>query len=103
MRTRRVGSVTCGISLIFFGIMFLLRLFNEKLSYSYILRFWPIILIGIGIEILAAVFRCRSDEACTLKYDKGAVILMILLLLFASCIASMELFLQYAETHPMCY
>lgn len=99
MHTRRVGSITCGISLIVFGIMFLISPFLDKINYSFILHFWPIILIGLGVEILAANRHCRNDENCSLKYDKGAIIMMIILMLFAACMGTAEFYLKYAETH----
>lgn len=99
MHTRRVGSITCGISLIFFGIMFLIAPFLDKINYSFILHFWPVILIGLGLEMLAANRRCRNDAGCCLKYDKGAIFIMILLMLFAACMGTAEFCLNYAETH----
>lgn len=99
MHTRRVGGITCGISLIFFGIMFLISPFLDKIDYSFILHFWPIILIGLGVEMLAANHRCRNDENSRLKYDKGAIFIMVILMLFAACMGTAEFCLKYAETH----
>ncbi|MDO5409407.1 MAG: DUF5668 domain-containing protein [Lachnospiraceae bacterium] len=100
MRTRRVGSVTCGISLVFFGILFLLSPFVKILRYSFILHFWPFILIGLGLEMLAANHQLRNDTSCSLKYDKGAIFIMIILMLFAACMGSAEFYLDYIEAHP---
>ncbi len=103
MRIKRVGSTTCGISLIFFGILFLITPFLENIDYSFILHFWPIILIGLGVEMLAAVRACNKTENCTVKYDKGAVFLMIILLLFACCMGAGELCMKYMENYTLWY
>lgn len=103
MHTRRVGSITCGFCLIFFGILFLISPLLDKVNYTFILHFWPIILIGLGLEMLAAIHHCRNDENCCLKYDKGAVCIMIILMLFASCMGAAELWINYMETHPAWY
>lgn len=101
MRIRRVGSVTCGASLIVFGILFLLSSFLQELDYSFILHFWPVILIGLGTEMLAATHQCLHDENCTLKYDRGAIFIMIILMFFASGMGIAEFCLQYMEHHAV--
>lgn len=81
-RVHRVGSITAGISLISFGIIFLLRIFTDALSYQTVFKFWPAIIIGIGVEILAAIAK-RTE----IKYDKGAVWLMAIMMVFATGMA----------------
>lgn len=103
MHVRRVGSVTCGISLIVFGILFLMSSFFKQLDYSFILHFWPIILIGLGVEMLSAIHQNLHDENCTLKYDKGAIFVMIILMFFASGMGIAEFCLRYAQTHAGWY
>ena len=82
IRVHRVGSITAGISLISFGIMFLLRIFTDALSYQTVFKFWPAIIIGIGVEIL--ISNARRIE---IKYDKGAVWLMAIMMVFATGMA----------------
>lgn len=89
IRVRRVGSVTCGISLIIFGVLFLIHLFYNSLSYVVILKFWPLVLIGLGIELLASYVKPKQ-----VIYDKGAVALMILMSFFAACMAGVDIFIN---------
>ncbi len=97
MRVRRVGSLTLGCGLIVFGILFLVRIFWKDLSYMTIFRLWPFLLISLGVETLLG----RKEE--NWLYDKGAVVLLFLITLFAMCMAGAELFLeagtQWASMH----
>lgn len=88
MKTRRVGAVTCGIILIVIGILFLIHLFFPGLRYEYILRGWPLILISIGAEMLAANTTCPEDVQ--IKYDIAAIILVFILVLFAVSMGVLE-------------
>lgn len=81
-RTHRVGSITAGVSLVVFGIAFLIRMFTDAITYEMVFSLWPLILIGLGAEILIS-----NVKADNLKYDKGAAVLMILMMIFASCMA----------------
>ena len=54
MRTRRVGSITCGILMILFGILFMVHMFYPPLSLEIIMKLWPLILIALGGELLAS-------------------------------------------------
>lgn len=81
-RVRRVGSVTTGASMIVFGILFILHTVFGILSYTIIYKLWPIILIGLGIEML--ISNVKTDNW---KYDKGAVIMLILVAILTMCLA----------------
>lgn len=52
MRQRRIGTITLGISLVVFGILFLIHIFGGVLNYMLIFHLWPLILIVLGGEIL---------------------------------------------------
>ena len=88
IRTHRVGTITTGISLIAFGIMFLLHLFVDSISYELIFNLWPVIMIGLGIEVLLSSF---SKEK--IIYDKAAVILMFFVAFFAMSMAGADMFM----------
>ena len=53
IQTRRVGSVTFGLTLICFGIMFLIHIVVPALRYDIIFRMWPIVFILLGIETVS--------------------------------------------------
>ncbi len=82
IRVHRVGSITAGISLVVFGVLFLLKMFTGLITYELVLSLWPLVLIGLGAEIL--ISNIRADE---LKYDKGAVAVVLIMLVFATCMA----------------
>ena len=52
VKTRRVGSVTLGITMVCFGILFLIHIFCPKLDYTVIFQCWPVTFIILGLEIL---------------------------------------------------
>ena len=57
-----------------FGVLFLLQVFGNVISYETIFKLWPVILIGLGIEILLSNLISKK-----FVYDKGAVVLLILM------------------------
>lgn len=94
IRSHKVGTITLGTSLIFFGIMFITRTFTNLLTYEFILKLWPIIFIILGFEILISYFTDKKDR---FVYDKGAIFLMILLSMFAISMAIAEFLVNYVQ------
>ena len=84
-RTHRVGSVTSGLSMVGFGIMLLLHSLLGIMNYEMIFSMWPLILIGMGIELLLSNFWERK-----IVYDKAAVFLLITMALFAMMMALVD-------------
>lgn len=78
-RIHRIGSVTCGISFILFGILFLLQMIVPYLNFWKIFRLWPCIFIMLGIETLIGNYKCADRFI----YDKGAVFMLVVLMSFA--------------------
>lgn len=89
VRTHRVGTLTAGLSFITFGVLFLLHLFINAISYDLIFKLWPFIIIGLGIELLLSNFTNKS-----IIYDKAAVVLVFLITFFAMGMAGADLFIQ---------
>jgi hypothetical protein len=89
-RTHRVGTITTGLVLIAFGVLFILHLFMNVITYELIFRFWPVILIGLGLEVLLTNF--AKDK---IVYDKAAIFLMLLLAFFAMGMACADMCMQY--------
>lgn len=77
---RRVGTLTAGIILVVFGVIFLLRLVTANINIYLISSLWPIILVLLGIEIIVAYIINKEEK---MKYDFGAIILVIILVFFA--------------------
>lgn len=89
IRTRRVGSVTFGIALICYGVLFLIHIFVPDLPYYIIFRCWPICFIVLGIEILVENYKSRDNEQ-KLMYDFPAVLMLGAVLLFAMVMAAVD-------------
>ncbi|MBZ9623427.1 DUF5668 domain-containing protein [Clostridium sp. FP2] len=92
IKGRRVGTFTTGIVLVMFGIMFLLRLINPSTNYLQIASLWPLVLVLLGIEIIVA-YLINKEEI--MKYDFHAIILIIMVSVFAMGMGCME----YIITH----
>ncbi len=90
VRTHRVGSITAGVSLVVFGLAFLLKMFTQVITYEMVFSLWPLILIGLGAEILISNMRVEN-----LKYDKGAAALLLVMMVFASCMACASTVMNY--------
>lgn len=97
-RTRRVGSVTFGLTLILFGVLFLVNMLLPMLHYEVIFRLWPVVFIFLGIEILVENHRSNTEK-CRFVYDFPAIIMLALMLLFAMLMAAVD----YAFTYQNLY
>ena len=89
-RTHRVGAITAGASLVGFGIVFLLQQFLA-LDFVFIIKFWPLILISLGAEVIVSSFM----EEGRYKYDKGAIAIIILMMGFAFLMATATEAMRY--------
>lgn len=98
MKTRKVGSITCGLLMILFGSLFLIHMFLPALSLEVIMKLWPLILIALGCEMLISNVRRGENEEEVLKYDKGAIFLVFLLSCFSAVMGMIEFFMNYAES-----
>ena len=106
IRIRRVGSVTFGIVLVITGVIFLLQQLFPNLSYEMIFRFWPVILIGLGIEVLLGSRQKNVEvlneegkivEQSKVVYDVPAILLTIVLIFFSIFMAMMNWALIHSQ------
>ena len=88
MRIHRAGTITAGITLILIGAACAAHIFTGILSFRLIFRCWPFILIGLGSEMLLS--KTSPDR---MRYDAGAVVLLILMFLFAAAMAGADVLL----------
>ncbi len=93
IRTHRVGTITTGLTLIASGVLFVIHTFLGALSYETIFKMWPIILIGLGLEVLVSNF---SKEK--IIYDKAGVLLMFLVVFFAMGMACADICFEHAAS-----
>jgi hypothetical protein len=93
---RRVGTLTAGIVLVIFGTMFLLNMMFPNINYYLIVSLWPIILVLLGIEIIVGYIINNEEK---MKYDAGAIILVILLSVFSMGMAGAQFIILH---FPQC-
>ncbi|MSS62471.1 LiaF transmembrane domain-containing protein [Velocimicrobium porci] len=95
MKTHKIGTFTLGITLILFGILFLLHVFAIPISYELILKLWPIMFIFLGTEILYHYFRFRDEP---LSINGGSIFILFLVGCFSAFMAFAELFFEYTKS-----
>lgn len=91
-RSHRVGSVTAGLAMVGYGVMFLLHLFFELVDYQMMFSLWPVMLILLGLELLISNFSTKK-----IVYDKAAIFLLIVMTFFAMGMAVADLCFKWAE------
>lgn len=91
-RTHRVGTITCGLVFVLYGILFLLRMVVPGLRFLMIANLWPVILISLGVEILAGCIP-KNQENQKIVYDFPAVLLVMLMSFFVMFMAVIDCFL----------
>ncbi len=106
IRIRRIGSVTFGIVLVITGVIFLLQQFIPKIDYVIVFRFWPIVLIGLGIEVLLGSRQKNVEvldeegkivEQNKVIYDIPAIVLTVVLIFFSIFMAIMNWALIHSQ------
>ncbi len=94
MRTHRVGTVTLGIGLIVFGLLFIARIIIKSITYELTFNLWPVIFILLGSEILVGYF---MDKEGKMIYDKAAIFLIFILALFAMFMAGAQFIFEHVN------
>lgn len=106
IRIRRVGSVTFGTVLIITGVIFLLQLFIPDVNYAVVFRFWPVVLIGLGIEVLLGSRQKNVEvldeegkvvEQSKTVYDVPAIVMTVVLVFFSIFMAMMNWALIHSQ------
>lgn len=92
--SHRVGSITAGVSMVVFGTLLFGHTVFGFLSYENIFSFWPLMLIGLGVELLLSNFSKKR-----IVYDKAAVFILILMTFFTMSIAVIDVWLQYTASY----
>ncbi|UWG99285.1 DUF4097 domain-containing protein [Dehalobacter sp. DCM] len=95
MRRWRVGTISMGILLIATGLLLLLSELNGINGARIIMRWWPVILIFLGIEVLAylALSKSNGEEQPKLKFDGLSIFLTIVIILVSSGVYAANSFL----------
>ncbi len=89
MRQWRIGSFSMGLILILLGVGLIIeRLGGTLRALDLVITWWPLALILLGAEILAASFLIKNEQF-KLKYDGWSIFMMIVLFFF--CLGSYSL------------
>lgn len=75
----RAGRSTAALSLIVLGLALLLDNFQGSNYFNLVLRLWPLLLVGIGVEYLVAGLLAERKGAVRPALAWGSVILVIVL------------------------
>jgi hypothetical protein len=95
MRSKRIGTTTAGVAIIAVGIVFMISIFIQNYDFLFsALRFWPVILVMLGAEILLATYIKSETEK---KMDVVAIIIMMLCVLFAFCCEGARIGIEIAS------
>lgn len=92
-RSHRIGTITFGITMIVSGILFLVHMFWPALEYRMIFKLWPCIFILLGAEILIG----NRKEPTEFVYDGAAVVITLLMVLFAMGMGVVESWMSYFD------
>ena len=91
MRTHKVGTVTLGIMLILFGVLFLIHLWTGALSFHIIFDLWPLVFLFLGAEVFLSLLPLSNTE---FRLDGWSIVLLCVLMLFAMAMGAADLFLR---------
>ncbi|HHV98392.1 MAG TPA: hypothetical protein GXX36_02260 [Clostridiaceae bacterium] len=87
MRCWRAGSITLGLALLAFGITMLVSNFTGVFTLLDIVRWWPVLLIVLGCEVLASLF-LSADKPLKVKFDVGSVFLIAIIVAFSMAVST---------------
>ena len=94
VRTHRVGAFTSGFCMVGFGVMLLLHNLLDVMDYEIILGLWPLILIGMGIELLLSnAFKSK------IVYDKAAIVLLFVMTLLVMVLAGADVCIEASKVY----
>jgi len=94
MRSRKIGVFTLGVALIAFGALFLLRVFVPGWNYLTVIKFWPLVLILLGAEVLLSALLPRKEGEPPARVDALSIILLFFTLFLACGLAAAEFALE---------
>ena len=80
MKTKRVGTISMAIVLIGFGILIFIAQINALSAVELSMKFWPMILIVLGGEILWYIYKSKDSEDIKIKYDILSIFIVMVIL-----------------------
>lgn len=86
MKKKRVGTITLAIGLIMLGVVLFINNYTS-FGLEELYKYWPVLLIGLGIEMFVYMIIYRQDEDVKLRVDGLCIVFIIVAALFASNIS----------------
>lgn len=80
MRQWRVGTLSMGLLLVCTGLGLLYAQFNQLAVVDFSLKWWPVIFVLLGIEVLLQNY-LKKDDNSKIKYDIFSVIIILMIVL----------------------
>lgn len=99
MKQRRVGVFTLALILIFLGVAIPLSFFVDA-GFSGLLRFAPLALVALGVEVLLAAFSKKEEK---LSYDGLSIFLIIVITISTIFSATVVPFISSGVEHARQY
>ena len=89
MRSWLAGSITLGTALVAFGLSMLVSKVTGAFSITDVVVWWPVLLILLGCEVLAAVF-FSDDKPMKIRFSGGSIFLITVLICFSLLVSAAE-------------
>ncbi|MEA1961080.1 MAG: DUF5668 domain-containing protein [Bacillota bacterium] len=89
MRQWRVGTLTMGLLLVFLGGALLFAQFNSVPVVDFFIRWWPLLFILLGIEVLLYSFMQKREES-RIRYDIFSIFIILLIVISGLGIQSLN-------------
>ena len=98
MKQWRVGTITLGATLILTGFMWIYSQVAGIPIYDSVLKWWPLILIMLGIEILVFSIIPKNEEV-TVRFSGVSIFLLVMLVLFLGTMQFVSRGFDYFKGH----
>lgn len=83
MRNKKVGTITLAVGLIALGLLLFANNFTN-IAVGEVYKYWPVLLIGVGIEMFVFMIIYKNDENTRIKLDGLCVAFIIIAAIFTS-------------------
>lgn len=87
MIVKKVGKITLAITLIGAGLLLLAEKFLT-IPFRDLFKYWPVLIIALGVEMIVSVFIYGRKKDVQLKYDKTALLAAIIFSVVASGVSN---------------
>lgn len=84
MIKKKVGTITLAVGLIAVGVLLIMQNF-AGISVKDLYKYWPVLLIGVGLEMIAYMaFYNKTENNIRLGIDGGCIVFIIIMALIAN-------------------